>query len=508
MFAPPEEAQLSTTEVLLGAVISYVFILLCNGYTFGSGDQSEVIPFLDFIPNADYHLDFFVQNYLHQGHGIRAGIIYLSQLGTLWLPLQWWYWILHFLSAILLLSGLLRIYNLFTSDRFWMVCAVVVSVGILYGFNLGSNEIYYPAFIGSTVSNSLLIWAIYFYFRRNNYLWPAFILPALYFQELAALQVWLILSAGIFWLYFTEKRKIDKAGTKQSILWPVLILCCLIVYLKSDILSGRSTDIMRMLQILTWRTSHHFLPGEFGLINYFLIPIPAIIVLVLMKKEWPEIRIFLYLIILGCLVYSGLYKIWPAIMLSQWFKSTMWLKVIVFGYLTIKAGTYINSHLKKKLHPFIRPALSLALLVLGIIKGPATGEVYEFPFLKIHDDEKLIAIQAQSLTPGNSLFLIPPQNSTFKIWSGRSCYVDYKSVVADDDVLIQWMNRIHRVYGIGLNDPGGMHSYPLMEQNYKHFIENKEALQKLGITHILTDESIGQYKEIVSVGKWNIYKIK
>lgn len=501
--------QNRTVQFAFCTVLTYCFILMCNGYTFGSGDQIEVIPFVHgFVPGADYSQDFFIRNYLTQGHNIRQGIIELSRFGMAFMPLQWWYFLLQIFFSLLLIGGLIKILSQFTEDKFIISVSICISLGILYGFTLGSNEVYYPSFIASLVANSLLMWSIFFYLKSKHWLWPIFILPALFFQELAALQIWILLSGATLISVIINKRNNQGPTFSIKSLLPIIILAAIIIFLKRDILSGRSGDLSEMLKIITWRTSHHFLPSEFGRFNFALFLITTVFTFYWMKRKWPEIRILMYLIIAGCIIYSLVYSFLPVILLSQWFKSTMWLKVIVIGYSVI----FVNSFLQAKRVLFNKPIakfwMVIILLILGIYKGPGTRARYEFPFFPITDNEKLIAIDAQTLTPRNSLFVIPADNSTFKIWSGRSCYIDYKSVVADDDVMIEWLHRITEVYGIGLKDPGGMHSYAQMEQYFEQFILDKNQLINLGITHILTKSNCPDYKLISRRGDWRIYQIK
>ena len=80
---------LSFAKQLFLALIVYCFLILCLGYEFGSGDQTEFIPLLrDNILNGYFKKDFFVQNYLLSGHDVRHGVIATCDIGNRFLDLN------------------------------------------------------------------------------------------------------------------------------------------------------------------------------------------------------------------------------------------------------------------------------------------------------------------------------------------------------------------------------------------------------------------------------------
>ena len=74
---------LSFAKQLFLAFVVYCFLILCLGYEFGSGDQTEFIPLLrDNIQNGYFKKDFFVQNYQLFGHDVRKGVIATCDIGN------------------------------------------------------------------------------------------------------------------------------------------------------------------------------------------------------------------------------------------------------------------------------------------------------------------------------------------------------------------------------------------------------------------------------------------
>ena len=131
---------LSFAKQLFLALIVYCFLILCLGYEFGSGDQTEFIPLLrDNILNGYFKKDFFVQNYLLSGHDVRHGVIATCDIGNRFLELNWWLFILHFLSGMVMILGGMAVLGHFTKNKALLVAALCIIWGILYGINLGSK---------------------------------------------------------------------------------------------------------------------------------------------------------------------------------------------------------------------------------------------------------------------------------------------------------------------------------------------------------------------------------
>ena len=50
-------------KILLGCLAAYILILFRHGYVFGSGDQSEMLPYAKYLSdNTLYSKDFYIQS--------------------------------------------------------------------------------------------------------------------------------------------------------------------------------------------------------------------------------------------------------------------------------------------------------------------------------------------------------------------------------------------------------------------------------------------------------------
>ncbi len=514
----------SLLKQMVLACLIYSFLILCLGYEFGNGDQTEFIPLLrDNIEAGYFGKDFFVQNYLSYGHKVRDGIVWLSNLGLQIMPLAHWYFLLHFIFSLSLICGGMAILSVFTRNKALIICALCAIWGLMFGINLGSNEIYYAQLVPSLIAKSFLIWSIYFYIKDKITLWPIFIIIGSLWQDMAALQLLLLLTASSFIMFlvplFRRKKELPGLTAGGHLFrtikpWNLLFFLLFIsafLFLKWDLLfrSDPSQDMTGFINILLWRVGHHFDPALFPVKNYIIFGIGVVFALTILLKRNLHLFVFCFLAILGCITYAVAYRIYPEIVLTQWFKTTIWVKLICFGAVFIFMMELILKMFAKHQKLNIQAAFLTAVLIIGIYKGPLHQAPYQLPFTPSKaNDEINIALLAAEKTPKDALFLIPPDNSTFKIWAKRSCWIDYKSTVFDAGVLQEWLERISLVYGINLQDQGGLNAYPAMRAGYAHFLQDPLNLTKIGVTHVVTEEVLPQYQLLGEMGRWRLYGIK
>jgi|GEM_PF-2486518 len=509
---------LSALKKLFLAVLVYAFLILCLGYEFGNGDQTEIIPLLKQNLSKGYFAqDFFVQNYLTHGHGVRKGMVWLADLGDRYFLLDWWFFMLHAFFSVIMILGAMTLLRHFTKNRALIIAVICIVWGLMFGINLGSNEIYYAQILPSVVAKSMLIWSLVFYLRNKIAVWPALVILASMWQDMAAIQIFLLLTASTFILFITPvlsrkatfKKTFSEIPITPNVLFIVYI--CIFFWLKIDLLMpGSSSGKAGLLtDVLLWRVGHHFDPSTFGLKNYLIFSVAVIIGLPILYKR--SIRMFTVciLIIAGCILYTTTYKYMPSIILTQWFKTTIWLKFVCFGMLFIFLMEFILKLASRSQKLNLQAALLTLCLVLGILKGPLKQAPYQLPFTsaKLDDDIKIAQLAAHKTTK-SALFLIPPDNSTFKIWSKRSCYIDYKSTVFDGEVLAEWLKRITLIYGVTLDDVGGFKAYPQMRAGYNKFVSDPSNLLRIGATHFISEEVLSDYDLLGVQGRWRLYRVR
>lgn len=494
------KATIQQVAVLL---CCYAFLILCNGYLFGYGDQVEVLPLVyQYFNPTLYAKDFFVQQYLVSGSWIRDGLVWFSLPGN-FIGMENWYLLLHFSFSMLLITGVFKVLQTLTADVVQISVAICTILGLTFGYIPGDNEIWYPQVIPSLISEALLIWAFYFYTRKIPLFWILIIVAAACFQPLSALQVLVIfVVAEVFEAIKGNWQRIS--GQKIILIVLILIASCgglLYMYLR---LTHSMAD---MIPYLMWRLPHHFDPIQFSVKSWLVfgvLVIPGLIYLYTLRS-----RLFVPLVIalLGALLYALFYQIVPEIILTQWYKSMLWVKTIAGGATLIYLMKQLQQSrvTKRKSYLFI----VLIVLVLGVWKGPLTWVEYDLPLVHQEmNDEVKIAKSASRLLPLDAVVAIPVANSTFKIFAKRSCYVDYKSTVFSAGVFNEWMTRLGQLYGASLLSRQGRADLGAMDRYYNNIIRDRDFLTTLGITHVLTIQEIKDGSLILQQGRWKIYSLR
>ena len=85
------------------------------------------------------------------------------------------------------------------------------------------------------------------------------------------------------------------------------------------------------------------------------------------------------------------------------------------------------------------------------------------------------------------MFLVPPDFTAFKNYAERSTYVDWKALPHNGVCLGDWWQRISKVYGISLDDRGGLNSIYLKANDHLFRLtsEDKAEFKSRGITFIV-----------------------
>lgn len=151
----------------------------------------------------------------------------------------------------------------------------------------------------------------------------------------------------------------------------------------------------------------------------------------------------------GCLIYATGAEIIksPLIVYTQWWKTTLWVEALAFIAVTafLEKKLQLQSFLSKMA---IAIPLGFLLLVSFYRLSGLREEkpLYMEPLSKNKSDEVEISEKAKALTSPDALFVIPPEITSFRWYSQRSAYVDYKAMLHTESFLYDWAERINRIY--------------------------------------------------------------
>ena len=200
----------SALRIFIGCFAATILLLFRHGYVFGSGDQSEMLPYAKYLAdNSLYPSDFYIQSIAASVPNERFVFSWLLSLfGD---RLNWAVFGLHFSATMLLILGLYRITSLAldTEGARWL--AALAPVLLLYDVNLGGNELYYNIFVPSYVAQVIGIWVFVYGIKGNAFKFFGLLILMTYIHPLIGLQLWLLLSLS-FLIVFLKDEPQKKLG--------------------------------------------------------------------------------------------------------------------------------------------------------------------------------------------------------------------------------------------------------------------------------------------------------
>ncbi len=504
-------------KTLFGAIAAYILLLFRHGYVFGSGDQSEMLPYAKYLAdNSLYTKDFYIQSIaafvpnerLIFSKGLSFFVDYLPELT----------FAVHSIATIFLILGLYRLAQIWLTTESVRWIAALAPIFILYNINLGGNELYYNSLTPSYLAQVVGLWAFVLIF--NGYIDRSYLLICLatYIHPLIGIQLWLIVVLIDVFFKCTEE---------EYETWTTIILINIgylltagfyVFRIKNGYDAGNISN-ETFLNIIEFRAPHHYFPNYFPLLGWFIL-MPLFFIYYIVGE--PLLRLLLALILGGCVVYTFgvLVMESPTIMSVQWFSTTIWLKTFS---IMICIGLIESFFLEKKgrakwlidawFLTFLVACSFMSLIFMTPQYRLFKNKNYDFLTTElIKTPDVNIALKAKELTPRDALFLIPSDVSSFRYWSERSIFIDYKAINHRQTVFGEWYKRIQNVYKISLDDRLRNADLPyLANENFKQLKENDflQFAQNQGITHVLTFKNcVLNFPKIGENEAYILYKIQ
>lgn len=462
---------------LLPYAAFYAMLILVHGYAFGSNDQMDFMPYARHIQDASLYPNDFYINCI----GSRFNERWFLANSIALIPAVWWpifFLVLHAVSTILLVRGLIQWARLYFQSVWLQWLCVFIPLILLYNRNLGGNELYYNMVCASLLAKSIAIWALYHAYKSNLTKTILLTVLATYLHPIVGAQVFILA-----FILITMPQK-----TRYTIYVALLIIPYLYV-LFNDLdhtISGRE-----FVHIMYLRNAHHFFPGSFGMINYMiLLPFG---ILGTKGLYTPDRRIFYICIaiIVGCLVYSIGMELFPKLtIISQWFKTTIWLKFFctigLIHLLTNFQGIKIDQYHIYRLKYVVLTLITLLVSYKTYRNFARIDSEYQLPFSQPGYDIQA-AFKAKIISTGNDIFLVPPDFTSFKYYSERSTYADWKAIPHNGNCLLEWRKRIYLSYGLTTTDRTSLNHIYARGNDYLSGLmpDQKTILRSQGVTYIV-----------------------
>ena len=491
--------------VLITALLLYATALIYQGYTYGTGDQSQIMPVLRAQDQPGlYPHDHYVQAYLHAGVNERTIFHMLWRYlgyGSPWITFG-----LHAVAGIGLLLAWLRICDLFLQRSFYRALVAGTIVTLAVHVSLGGNELYYNSFIPSLAAKALASWGLYYWLRSRFMPWGVLLLLAGLLQPLVGLQLFLVTLIAELVSTYRRKAWVSFPWKPAAVYIAVTAPWVLLLALGN----GAGGDDRAFMEIMAFRLSHHFFPGTWPLIAFMLTAMLAAWAI----SAFPDkLKYFLVAIVAGCVLYVfALDRFNPPIVLyTQWFKTTIWLEA--FGLIAIaRTAERITYYYKFFRHAgMLVPVLFVALAGLYRFNQPVERRpAYMLPWRTAEDAEIRISRRAAELTAADAVFVVPYSFTAFRWYAERSLYVDYKAMLHQQPFLNEWYARIQEIYQYGKTEQEAGFGFA----NFADAVFDEPAYEtlvlwhQLGITHFISRApSIEGLAPLATEPPYSIYAI-
>lgn len=502
----------------LPAFATYILILFRFGYTFGDGDQSEMLPYLKYLKNSTlYSSDFYIQSiatYVPNERWVFAKLLSLLPFDTEG-GLAYWVFGLHAAATFLLIAGLYRLASAWIPTESGRFIAVLAPLFLFYNAVTGGNELYYNTLIPSYLAQVLGVWA--FYYLMLFELLPLFVIliVATFLHPLIGLQIWLLIPVALIFGKFAFKDfLLTNRGIVVYTLSYVLVIGTYLYAILAN--STEAAGNVPFLDILEFRASHHYFPEYYPLKSILLTTFFALSGFLIGRIM---LKVHILTIVVGCIVYMvGLwYFKSPLIASAQWFATTVWLKMFGLMLLTafILMSFFANLFDISKLDKWFFNILYASAIFAAFLIPPQyrlfKSKNYDLPFFATTSLAVDIAQKVQENTPQEAVFLIPPDCSAFRFWSERSVWIDFKAINHRQAAFSEWYERIRKLYKIDLSDRrAGVDLVKKATENFEKISQNDliEWHKKEKITHILTKKTvIYNFPKVAENADYVVYKI-
>ena len=448
----------------------YFILLMAHGYQFGSGDQSDFMPYAMHLRNPDLYSGDFYISCLKDSFNERWLIAKMLSLSK---PEHWpvLLLIIHFLATAILFGGLLRFCAHFLS-RVWMQWLILSGLFILlYHIHLGGNELYYNMACPSLLSKSAGIWCLWFCFRQDGLKAALCAIGATWLHPVAGFQVFIL---GFALLPAAQ-------WGRYLVVTLVPVAPYLFILLKN--LSGSAGTLP---EIMALRNAHHFYPAHFGLKNaIILLPLFLAGMVVAYRTDRRIFRLGLW-VILGCVAYILALGPYPGLSIkSQWFKSTIWLEF--FSLLMIGAWLSNFNPVRDAMNRLGKPVIYLLyFLMVAVGLYRARFAHWHFPW-SAPDENILAALTAKAQSQPGDLFIVPAGYTSFKFFSERPSWLDWKAIPHRSDCLEEWARRAETAFGLSTGYQGDLEEIDRLSNAHLANLgqASRELLKTAGIKYIL-----------------------
>lgn len=488
-------------------LILYLFVLSYQGYRFGDEDMTETLSYAIYMNDHSlYPNDLYIQavsrTLLNERYPFTSLLSLFSD------HLDWACFFLHFLTSMLLISGLWTLGKLFLHTDLSRIFLVLGTLVFIYHLNLGGNEIWYNYFVPSHLAKAIAIWALLAWLTDKPIWAYGLVSLATFAQPVVGAQL-----ALLFLIIDLQNLKLGNYKLfRGPIIYALTAGIWVISVFITNLVNDQTVSGSVFYQIMEARLAHHFFPSYYPLHSWILLLPLLVMGFIIWKQNNHKLKYFFFWSFAGMIIYVigiELLEI-PTLLSIQWFKVTVWLKPLaLLAVLLILEEAWI--HLQRN---WIMLLLS-SLVIISTIQFSGMmhlfgNKPYHFPGLSYYTAEMDLALKIKQNLPKDACILIPPDVTGIRYFSERSLYIDYKSNIHTKKYMSEAAQRREELYGLNLNRRA--YSDDVMYEMKKHYgglkTEDFERFLSRGADYVLVEnEHKLDLKEVLRNSLFTLYQL-
>jgi hypothetical protein len=502
-----------TFSDLAFAVLFWALLILRFGYTYGTNDHVELMPYVLFLHDHSlYAHDLFIQS-LHTSQPNERTV-----MAHLLLPfaehMSIGMFLLHFFNTVLLVLALVKLAGRFIENQYVSWAAVFTSVLILNDKGLGNVDLYSSCVQASDVGCMVIAWALNVFFDRK-YLLAALVMSlATFVHVLEGFDVMAVLCGVMLLKWIFDKEISFKEFAAFVGLYVLTAGIYLLFIFRAKTLGAGTLSSDELFQIMfVFRHPHHFMFSTFATANKLLFAFYVLATLLFYPGRSRTVLQFLAIGCAGLVVYIVGVDVFHAVFIAnfQWYKVVQWIKFLgivgVFGwvYHYLRPLVPNKSNVPDSL-TYAGSAIGGAFIFYMYFSG-----AFDLGYKQHVESEVALCKKVKELTPKDAVFIQPFEMTGLKFHGQRSSYVEFKAIAKNQRDLKKWYERINEVFGLDYHtDSGGFY----MSQKADDHLDNldAQAIRKLkneGVTHMIckTDKYKEGHKLILVENGYFVYEL-
>lgn len=502
-----------TIADLAFAALMWVLLIARYGYTFGTNDHIELLPYVLFLKNMSlYPHDLFIQS-LHASLPNERTI-----MAHLILPfvdhLRPAIFLLHFLNTILIVLALVKLAGRFVENKYLTWLAVFISMLLLNDRGLGDVDLYNPAVQAGDVSCMVIAWALNVFLDRKYLMASILMSIATFIHVLEGFDVMAVLCAVMLlkWLW---DREIE---WKQLLAFYCIYFLTAGVYLffiyRAKTGGGAAMSSEELFQIMfAFRHPHHFIFSTFPVFNKQVFIFCLSCSLLFYNGRSRTVFQFVSVATMVLIIYIVSVDYLHIVFIAnfQWYKVVQWTKFLGITAALGLVASYLRAYWADENRLVNYAVIGISLCAVCFMFYQFSKGTFDIGYKQYTDNEVLLCRKLKEITPNDAVFIQPFEMTALKFYGQRSSYVEFKAIAKNQKDLKIWYHRIQEVFGLDYNvDKSG---FDMRDKANTHLDNLDEAqlasLRQEGVTNIICHTAKYQqgHKLILSENGYYVYQL-